>query len=303
MSSTHPRPRVAIPSKGRLRDDCLALLKAAGYSTSMFHGAGARANVDGLECIEMRPRDAAAALAAGSLDAAFLATDIVREHGLAECPRLPLGFARTDLVVASRADDGRESVDDLRGCVVATHLPASTEAFFAERAVAVTVVAMGGSLEGVCAAGLADAIVDLRETGTSLVTNGLRALEVIVPCQAEFVRRTAADVAAGSTTDADRAADREAATLLDDLVLRLEAVLDARRHRYVMLHIPRDRVDDLRQVFPGLASPTVLPLAARDDLVAVHFVVTQKDLWRRLGDLRALGATGIVALIPEALLT
>ncbi len=284
--------RVAIPSKGRLRDDCLALLKAAGYSTSMFHGAGARASVDGLECIEMRPRDAAAALAAGALDAAFLATDIVGEHRIETYPSLALGFARTDLVVASRADDGRATVDDLHGCVVATHLPASTERFFSGRGVAVTVVAMGGSLEGVCAAGLADAIVDLRETGTSLVTNGLRALEVIGACQAEFVRRPSNDLAAGSVV-----------AQLDDLVLRLEAVLDARRHRYVMLHVPRDRVGDLSQVFPGLASPTVLPLAARDDLVAVHFVVTQRDLWQRLGDLRALGATGIVALTPEALLT
>ncbi len=86
------------------------------------------------------------------------------------------------------------------------------------------------------------------------------------------------------------------------MTLRLEAVLDARRHRYVMLHVPRESLDQLRAVFPGLASPTVLPLAGRDDLVAVHFVVHDGELWERLGDLRALGATGIVALQPGALL-
>ncbi len=82
----------------------------------------------------------------------------------------------------------------------------------------------------------------------------------------------------------------------------MEAVLTARRHRYVMLHVTRERLDDLRTVFPGLASPTVLPLAGRQDLVAVHFVVIADQLWSRLGDLRALGATGIVALQPQALL-
>jgi ATP phosphoribosyltransferase len=283
------RARVAIPSKGRLHENCLDLFRAAGYPTSMFRGSGARATMEGLECIEMRPRDAAAALAAGQLEAAFLATDIVWEHDLTHLPSVRLGFAKTDLVVASRNDDGRTKLTDLTDGVVATHLPNVTKAFFADKQVPVTVVTMGGSLEGVCAAGLADAIVDLRETGTSLMTNGLRALEVIRPCQAEFVRRPSA------TGDAQ-------AVALDDLVLRLEAVLEARRHRYVMLHVPQDRVDALRGLFPGLASPTVLPLAGMADLVAVHIVVTQAELWAKLGDLRALGATGIVALTPEALL-
>ncbi len=275
--------RVAVPSKGRLRDDCLALLSAAGYTTSMLHGAGSIAAIDGFEFIEMRPRDAAAALAAEQLDAAFLATDIVAEYGLGELPAMPLGFSRSDLVVASRDDDGRSGLADLAGAVVATHLPETTTRFFASKGIDITVVAMGGSLEGVCAAGLADAIVDLRETGTSLMTNRLRVLEVVASCEALFVRRASA-------------------SSLDDMTLRLAAVLDARRHRYVMLHIPRERLEQLRGIFPGLASPTVLPLAGREDLVAVHMVVTAADLWERLGDLRALGATGIVALQPQALL-
>lgn len=275
--------RIAVPSKGRLRDACLDLLANAGYPTGMLHGGGSIARLDGLSFIEMRPRDAAAALSAGQLDAAFLATDIVAEHGLEALPAAPLGFSRSDLVVASRDDDGRSSVSDLAGAVVATHLPEVTRRFFAERDVDVTVITMGGSLEGACAAGLADAIVDLRETGTSLATNRLRVLEVLRHCEALFVRR-------------------EDTPQLDDFALRLDAVLAARAHRYVMLHIPRDHLENLRGVFPGLASPTVLPLAGREDLVAVHFVVRQSHLWQRLGDLRALGATGIVALQPEALL-
>ncbi|HEY8341100.1 MAG TPA: ATP phosphoribosyltransferase [Egibacteraceae bacterium] len=277
------RVRVGVPSRGRLREQCLTLLAQAGFPTGMLHGGGSIAALDGMELIEMRPRDAAAALAAESLDAAVLATDIVMEHQLEDLPSLPLGFSRSDLVLASRDDDGRQSAADLAGGVVATHLPELTKRYFAEAGVDVTVVSMGGSLEGVCAAGLADAIVDLRETGTSLRANRLRVLEVLRSCQAEFVWRRPSPV-------------------LDDLTLRLQAVLSARAHRYVMLHIPRERLESLRQVFPGLAAPTVLPLAGREDLVAVHFVVEDSALWTRLSELRALGATGIVALQPGALL-
>jgi ATP phosphoribosyltransferase len=280
---TGPTTRVGIPSGGRLRDECLLLLTRAGYPTGMLHGGGSIAKVDGLEFIEMRPRDAAAALAASQLDAAVLATDIVMEHELEDLAALPLGFSRSDLVLASRDDDGRQRAEDLAGAVVATHLPRLTEQFFSGRGIQVTVVPMGGSLEGVCAAGLADAIVDLRETGTSLLTNRLRVLETIRACEAMLVQR------------------RQTAELAG-LALRLEAVLEARKRRYVMLHVPRERLEDLRAVFPGLASPTVLPLAGREDLVAVHFVVAETDLWGRLGELRALGATGIVMLQPQALL-
>ncbi len=274
--------RVAVPSRGRLRDDVMALLDLAGYRMSAFRGTGARAVLDGVEFIEMRPRDAAAWLWAGRVDAAFLSTDIVLEEGLEAYAALPLGVSQSDLVVASRDDDGRVSVEDLAGAVVATHLPRATAAWFAARGVEVAVVAMGGALEGVCAAGMADAIVDLRQTGTSLSQNRLRALATIAPCEALFVH-------------SEHGA-------LSDLALRLGAAIDARRQRYVMLHIPRAKLDELVGIFPGLASPTVLPLAGRDDLVAVHLVVEASTFWSRLGEVRAAGASGIVALAPEALL-
>lgn len=276
------RIRVAVPSKGRLRDVVVDLLATSGYPVSGLRGRGSIVRTDELELIEMRPRDAAAALAAGSLDGAFIATDISLEHGTDHLPSLPLGLARSTLVVAAREADGPTTLAELRGGVVATHMPHLTERFLAEQGVEATILTMGGSLEGVCAAGIADAIVDNTETGTSLRQNRLGVLAEIAACQAELVHR--ADVA-----------------VLDDLSLRIEAALRARAHRYVMLHLPADGIERLRSVFPGLASPTVMPLAGRDDLVAVHFVVETSALWARLGELRALGATGIVALPPDAL--
>lgn len=282
MSATDP-VRVAVPSKGRLRDAVLELLTTAGYPVAGLRGRGSTVHIDGLELIEMRPRDAAAALAAGSVAGAFIATDISMEHGVEDLPVLPLDRARSTLIVAGREDDGPRTLADLAGRVVATHMPNLTARFLEEHGVDARILTMGGSLEGVCAAGIADAIVDNTETGTSLRQNRLGVLATIAECEAEFRHHGGSAV-------------------LDDLVLRVEAALRARAHRYVMLHLPSDRLEDLRGIFPGLASPTVMPLAGREDLVAVHLVVETAALWTRLGELRALGATGIVALPPDALL-
>ena len=276
--------RVAIPSKGRLREQCLDLLKHAGYAVGAFKGNNASAVVGGIEFIEMRPRDAAAWLGAGRLSAAFISTDTALESNVESLPSVPLGFAKSDLIVACRDADPYQSAADLAGGTVATHLPDWTRRWFAGQGIDVTVVAMGGSLEGVCAVGMADAIVDLRETGGSLARNQLRVIEEVEQCEAIFA----------NTADPS--------PVIDDLRLRIGAALSARRTQYLLLHIPADKVDTLSTVFPGLAAPTVLPLAGRDDLVAAHLVVDRSDLWSKLGDLRALGASGIVALPTDAIL-
>jgi len=143
---------------------------------------------------------------------------------------------------------------------------------------------MGGSLEGICARGLADPIVDLRETGSSLARNSLHAIAEGERCEAIF-------------SWADEGNDHVAG-----LKLRIEAAQAARLTQYLMLHLPPAKVNDLQTIFPGLAAPTILPLSGRDDLVAAHMVVQRDRLWACLGDLRELGATGIVALRTDAIL-
>ncbi len=278
------RPRVAIPSKGRLRDSVLDLLAHAGYSRRAFDRMNASAVVENIEFIEMRPRDAAAWLAEGRLVAAFVSTDTALENEIEDWDTLDLGFARSDLIVACRDDAPFATLSDLNGRTIATHLPQWTERWLARESVNAHVVNMGGSLEGVCAVGMADAIVDLRQTGGSLQRNQLRVLAEGENCQATF-------------SWANDAPDE-----VHGLILRLEAALAARLTQYVMLHLPAEKVGDLGSVFPGLAAPTVLPLAGRDDLVAAHIVVNRANLWMKLGDLRAMGATGIVALQTDAIL-
>lgn len=278
---------VAIPSKGRLREAVLDVLGRAGYRPSGFAAATASAEADGVRFIEMRPRDAAAWLANGRLDAAFISTDAALENEIESFSTLELGFSRSDMIVACRNDAPYRSAADLAGKTVATHLPQWTHRWFNAKGIEATVVAMGGSLEGICAQGLADAIVDLRETGGSLARNSLHAIEEITPCQAVFTMAEATDP---ETNDA-----------LSAMALRLTAADTATKRRYLVLHIHPGKVDQLGDLFPGLAAPTILPLAGRDDLVAIHIVVNKSDLWANLSKLRGLGASGIVALSTEAI--
>ena len=275
--------RIAIPSKGRLRDSVLELLAHAGYSSRAFKHKNASAEINNIEFIEMRPRDAAAWLSEGRLDAAFISTGTALENNIEDWPSMNLDFSKSDLIIAVKEDSSFETMADLAGATVATHLPCWTERWLEQASVDAKVVHMGGSLEGVCAVGLADAIVDLRETGGSLQRNRLRVLEEGMSCQATFSWSANADEA------------------LAPMRLRLEAALNARQTQYVMLHIPKDKLDDLSELLGGLASPTVLPLAGRDDIVAAHIVVKRKVLWGNLTSLRKLGATDIVALNTDAI--
>ncbi|MEM7140440.1 MAG: ATP phosphoribosyltransferase [Actinomycetota bacterium] len=277
--------KIAVPSKGRLRDRVFDLLRHAGYNLRQLGTENAALLVEDIEFIEMRPRDAAAWLRAGRLDAAFISTDTALEQGIDDWPAIDLGFSRSDLVLACRTDAPYACAEDLAGKTVATHLPNWTRRWFDEKGIEIDVVAMGGSLEGICARGLAEAIVDLRETGNSLRRNSLHVIEEGPLCQAVFAHNP-------DTTQPQ----------VEGLLLRMEAARTATSRQYLMMHIPPERVDDLGTIFPGLAAPTLLPLSGRDDLVAVHLVVKRDRLWAQLAELRELGATGIVALPTDAIL-
>lgn len=280
---TAEQTRIAIPSKGRLRESVLELLAHAGYSSRAFAHKNASAMIKNIEFIEMRPRDAAAWLGQGRLDAAFISTDTALENEIEDWPSMDLGFSKSDLIIAVKEDSPYKTIADLEGATVATHLPCWTERWLKQSGVDASVVHMGGSLEGVCAVGLADAIVDLRETGGSLQRNRLRVLQEGASCQATF--QWSEDIADS----------------IGPMTLRLEAALNARQTQYVMLHIPTDKIDDLSALLGGLASPTILPLSGRDDLVAAHIVVKRANLWGNLTSLRKLGATDIVALNTDAI--
>jgi ATP phosphoribosyltransferase len=210
----------------------------------------------------------------GVVDCGITGLDLVRERGAVVRELLPLGFGSCRLEAAVPEEAEIESLEDLEGASVATVYPNLTRSLLPA---GVTLVDVSGSVEIAPRLGLADAIVDLVSSGSTLRTNGLRSLGVLFESEAVLV---ACD---GGETE--------------PFAAMLRAVVDARRHRYLMLNAPEDRLAEIASlVAPRI--PSVLPLAQRG-MVAVHALVPAADVWRLLPQLEAAGASAILIVPVE----
>jgi ATP phosphoribosyltransferase len=201
-----------------------------------------------------------------------------------------LGFGRCRLVVAARDEMEVASVEMLPATTrVATAFPRLTRRYFEERGVAPEVVPMSGAAEIAPHLGIADVIVDLTSTGSTLRVNGLREIVTVLESTARLI-----------ATPGPRPAPKSRA--LDELVAALTSVLRARGKRYVMANVPRARLDQVKNVLPGLNGPTVVDILNGGDLVAVHAVVSVDAIFRTIADLKTLGAEGILVTRIERLM-
>jgi len=210
----------------------------------------------------------------GVVDCGITGLDLVRERGAVVRELLPLGFGSCRLEAAVPEEAEIESLLDLAGASVATVYPNLTKSLLPA---GVTLVDVSGSVEIAPRLGLADSIVDLVSSGSTLRTNGLRSLGVLLESEAMLV--------ASGGDDAEQFA------------AMLRAVVDARRHRYLMLNAPEDRLAEIASlVAPRI--PSVLPLA-QPGMVAVHALVPAADVWRLLPQLEAAGGTAILIVPVE----
>lgn len=286
--------RIALPNKGRLRDDTRALFTDAGLEV---RSAGDRALTaalgDEFEAIFVRAQDIPEFVADGAADAGVTGWDLVTESGRPLADRLDLGFGRCRLVVAAREDSGVTSLDDIRALGanvrVASVFPRITAAFFAEREIPVDVVPVSGAAEIAPHLGIADIVVDLTSTGSTLKTNGLREVALVMPSSARLI------------TAAQRPLAAERAESIDELITALESVVRGRAQRYLMANVPRTALDAVRDVIPGLNGPTVVDIMNGGSMVAVHAVVPANAVYRTISRLRALGAEGMLVTRIERL--
>jgi ATP phosphoribosyltransferase len=283
--------RLALPNKGRLSSDTRELLSDAGLDLRV---AGDRALVATLgetfEAILVRAQDIAEFVADGAADAGITGLDLAAESGRDLAELLDLEFGRCRVVVAAKDDSNFRSLDDFRDAPrVATVFPRIAQRFFAERECPVTIVPVSGATEVAPHLGIADIVVDLTSTGSTLRVNGLRELATVMESSARLF----------AAPHAMRDAARKSA--LDDLATALESVLNARGRRYVMANVPRAALDDVRRVLPGINGPTVVDILDSEDLVAVHAVVPAGMVYRTVGALRSLGARGILVTRIERL--
>jgi len=278
--------RIAIPNKGRLHDPSIDLLERAGLHLEGGADRKLYANtVDpDVTALFARAADIPEYVADGAAAVGITGLDQVRESGHDLVDLLDLEFGRCRLVVAAPEDGDIETVEDLAGGTVATEFPRITREFFAGRSVDADVVEVTGATELTPHVDMADAIVDITSTGTTLRVNRLAEIEEVLASSVRLVAHP------------DAVDDEK----VQQLVTAFESVLAAEDRRYVMLNVPEDRLDDVRDVLPGMGGPTVMDVAGSDD-VAVHAVVEERAVFGVINDLKAMGASDILVTEIERL--
>lgn len=289
-SSEPPRRlRLAMPNKGRLAGSALDLLERAGLEPASAPDRALRADLGtDFTALFVRARDIPEFVADGAADLGITGSDLVMEADRPVEALLELGFGRCRLVVAGR-DEGAASVEELPDDVrIATSFPRTTERWFASRDRRVTLVPVSGAAEIAPHLGMADVIVDLVSTGSTLKVNGLREMATIASSQAVLIGRTGSPAVADPRTG--------------QLLAALESVLRARGRRYLMANVPRSALAELRQVLPGLNGPTIVDVLNSGEHVAAHAVVDADAVYETIGRLKALGAEGILVTRIERLM-
>ena len=278
--------RIAVPNKGRLHDPTVELLERAGLHVK--NGANRKLYADTVDpevtVLFARAADIPEYVRDGAAAVGVTGLDQVREsgHELEELVDLEFGSCR--LVLAAPEDGDIESVEDVAGKTVATEFPTITREYFAEKGVDADVVEVTGATELTPHVEMADAIVDITSTGTTLRVNRLAIVDEVLSSSVRlFARPDAVD-------------DPK----VEQLVTAFRSVLAAEDKRYVMMNAPRDRLDDIREVLPGLGGPTVMDVAG-DDGVAVHAVVDERHVFEVVNDLKGVGASDILVTEIERL--
>jgi ATP phosphoribosyltransferase len=274
--------RIAVPSKGRLREPAIELLHDAGLGpeTPGDRALAFPCRNAPVEALLVRADDIPEYVQDGVVDCGITGLDIVRERGADVVELARLGFGACSLEAAVPTESAARSLDDLRGARVATSFPRLARELLHRE---LELVDVHGSVELAPRLGLADAIVDLVSSGSTLRTNGLRSVGRLLASEAVLVG------------PAEPRKDARA------LAAVFRSVVDARGARYLMLNAPEESLEAICSLVPGSRAPSVLPLA-EPGMVAVHSVVPAKDVWQLLPALEAAGASSILLVPLERML-
>ncbi len=289
------RLRVAIQKSGRLSERSLEVLKNCGLrfarSKDKLFWYGQDFPVD---LLLVRDDDIPRLLLEGVCELGIVGENIAREVMLernadGELERLRrLGFGHCRLSVAVPEDSGITSLDGLQGLRVATSYPALTRDLLEKNGISTRISELSGSVEIAPSMGTADAIADLVSTGTTLRANHLRELTVLFESEAALYGRV------------NGLSERER-QLIDQLLARLNGVMQASTSKYVMLHAPRSALQRITELLPGVEHPSIMPLEG-SDRIAVHAVCGETVFWEHLEALKAAGASAILVLPVEKML-
>jgi ATP phosphoribosyltransferase len=280
--------KIAIQKSGRLYEDSIRLLKECGIE---FNNGNKQLKAVAynfpVEVYFFRDDDIPQYVYDGVADIGFVGENVLLEKGKDIDVVYHLGFGRCRLSIAVPKSMNYTSVTDLNGLKIATTYSSLVQRFFKEKNINAEIHEISGSVEIAPGIGLADAICDLVSSGSTLFTNGLKEVEVVLKSEAVLCT--------------NKNLSEENKAILDKLLLRINAVKTAKHNKYILLNAPNHQLQNIAAVLPGMKSPTVVPLA-EEGWSSVQSVVNEDVFWDVIEKLKALGAEGILVVPIEKMI-
>jgi ATP phosphoribosyltransferase len=287
------RLRIAIQKSGRLADRSLDLVREAGLRVVKGHNDLLyRVENYPIDLMRVRDDDIPTFVENGVADFGIVGANVLEEHASPHAPPeriMPLGFGRCSLRIAVPEAFEWTGAQDLDGLKIATTYPNLLGRWLSREGITAEIVSMSGAVEVAPRLKMANAICDLVSTGATLEANGLKAVALVFESEALLIR-------------APRAIAPEFQTLAESVVERFKGVVASQGAKYVMMNAPKEALPKISEILPGAGSPTVTPLAGRDDAVAVHAVCQESVFWETLEKLKAAGASAILVLPIEKMM-
>ena len=280
--------RIAVQSKGRLFEDTMDLLKETGIKVSSSKRTLlVQASNFPLEVLFLRDDDIPQTVADGVADVGIVGeNEFVERNENADIVKR-LGFSKCRISLAIPKAIDYPGVEWFNGKKIATSYPVILKKFMEEKGVKTHIHVIQGSVEIAPGIGLADGIFDIVSSGSTLVSNNLKEVEVVMKSEALLI--------------GNKSLSEEKKAILDDLLFRINSVLIAEDKKYVRMNAPKARLSEIVKVLPGLKSPTIIPLAD-EEWCSVHAVLDEKHFWEIVGQLKALGAEGILVTPIEKMI-
>ena len=280
--------RIAVQSKGRLFEDTMALLAEADIKlpTSKRTLLTQSSNFP-VEVLFLRDDDIPQCVANGVADLGIVGENEYAERNEDADIVYRLGFSKCRLSLAIHKEVEYPGLKWFNGRKIATSYPGILKRFLDEKGIQADIHVITGSVEIAPGIGLADAIFDIVSSGSTLISNNLKEVEIIMKSEALLI---------GNKNMTD-----EKKEVLQELLFRLNAVKAAEDKKYVLMNVPTDKIKEIIEVLPGIKSPTIMPLAT-EGWSSIHTVLDQKCFWEIIGKLKAIGAQGILVLPIEKMI-
>lgn len=280
--------RIAVQSKGRLFEDTMALLAEADIKlpTSKRTLLTQSSNFP-VEVLFLRDDDIPQCVASGVADLGIVGENEFAERNEDAEVVYRLGFSKCRLSLAIHKEIDYPGLEWFNGRKIATSYPGILKRFLKEKGIQADIHVITGSVEIAPGIGLADAIFDIVSSGSTLISNNLKEVEVVMKSEALLIGNK------NMTTEKQE--------VLQELLFRLNAVKAAEDKKYVLMNVPTDKIKEIIEVLPGIKSPTIMPLAT-EGWSSIHTVLDQKCFWEIIGKLKAIGAQGILVLPIEKMI-